>query len=283
MTDETKAYLTAMLEEYKTLRDESKQASINMFAALQLGAGFVAVALAAAFTQWGKSAAIAVVVFMVLVPLLAAFSMFIWLGEAIRFRRVGDYLSFLEQKIGLLFETSGAVSPTMAEQLAVLQKEAESKLGFVPSPILMSDPLAWEQWLRNTRASGWKALVVETSGHQQLVYLTRLAFFPFIMLLSYGVGVYYVSRYPPSPSAIVDARFLSLHLPRIDYVLVAEWIGLLVILLGFLFGGIIAWRLVRKAGVIRRAELLGRAAGHPKPPNPPLQPTAPGPSSERRG
>lgn len=33
--DELRLYLTAMIEEYKSLRDESKQASINMFSALR--------------------------------------------------------------------------------------------------------------------------------------------------------------------------------------------------------------------------------------------------------
>jgi hypothetical protein len=89
MTDDDKAlYLSVMIEEYKTLRDESKQASINMFAALQLGAGFVGLTIAAGFTQWGRSTDITevMIVFMILVPLLCALSTFIWLGEAVRLK-----------------------------------------------------------------------------------------------------------------------------------------------------------------------------------------------------
>jgi hypothetical protein len=173
MTEDDKVYLSTMLEEYKTLRDESKQAIVNMFAALQLGAGFVGVVLAAGFTQWGKSAAITVVVFMVIVPLLATFSMFIWLGEAIRLKRAGDYLAFLEQKVGLLFSTSGAEPHPMKERVRLLQKEVETKFGLMSSPIDLIDPLGWEQWLRNTRSH---AKVFEPSGYQLFPYVVRLLF-----------------------------------------------------------------------------------------------------------
>jgi len=43
-------YLSILAEEYKSLRDESKQASINMFAALRWGAAVLGVVIAAGFT-----------------------------------------------------------------------------------------------------------------------------------------------------------------------------------------------------------------------------------------
>jgi hypothetical protein len=254
MTDDDKAYLSATLEEYKTLRDESKQASINMFAALQLGAGFVGVVLAAGITQWGRSAVISVAVFMVLVPLLATFSMFIWLGEAIRLKRAGDYLAFLEQKVGLLFSTSGAEPHLMKERVLILQQEAAAKLGLMNSPIALIDPLGWEQWLRNARS---RATIFSTSGHQRLVYGVRLVFFPLITLVSYGIGLYYVVQHE-----IVGTDVLSL---RIAYLLLAGLFGFLMIVVSIVFGILIARKLDAKAEPIHRDRLF---AGTPnQPPN----------------
>lgn len=254
MTDDDKAlYLSATIEEYKTLRDESKQASINMFAALQLGAGFVGLTLAAGLTQWGRSTEVSVVVFMILVPLLGAFSTFIWLGEAIRLKRAGDYLAFLEQKVGLLFSTSGAVPHMMKELLPSLQRKAEAKLGLVSSPIYLIDPLGWEQWLRNTRSHGIAAFFLDTSGHQQLVYGVRFGFFPLIAALSYCIGLYYVETHPPS---------LRLVVAGIDSLCLAKAIGVLVIGVTVVLGGIITWKLSAKAEPIRRNELFAEFYEH---------------------
>lgn len=209
--------------------------------------------LAAGFTQWEKSAVITVAVFMVIVPLLATFSMFIWLGEAIRLKRAGDYLAFLEQKVGLLFSTSGAEPHLMKECVPRLQKEAEARLGLVPSPIALIDPLGWEQWLRNTRSR--RVTVFETSGHQSFVYVVRVVFFPMITFVSYGIGFYYVVQHCIHLlifSVIVGTDVFSL---RFFYLLLVVLFGVLMLVVIILYV-VVAWKLSPKAEPIRRDALF---------------------------
>lgn len=235
MNDAEKLYLSIMIEEYKTLRDESKQANINMFVTLQFGTVFVGLTLGVGFNQWDKIN-ISVTVFTVIVPLLAAFSMFIWLGEAIRMRRVGDYLTFLEQKIGLLFSIgSNAISNSIYKQIKILQEKAEKCLGFVRSPIDLIDPLCWEHWLRNTR-SLQKISFFETSGHQMMIYLIRLIFFPMIAITSFGIGTY---------RAVHHIDWSKINSWSIDPLFLALIIGFLIITT-FVYGFNIAYNLNKK-------------------------------------
>jgi len=187
--DDVKQYLSLIAEEYKSLRDESKQASINMFAALRWGAAVLGVVIAAGFTQWNKQHVIVLLTFYVAVPLLSAMAMFLWLGEAARFKRVGDYICLIEQKAGMVldeFKRQYAIKEKWAE----LQKHIEENIVISPSSLDLSDPLAWEQWLKDMKG---KKL---TEGHLAWIYRIRLAFFPILMLFSFLTGTYYVLTHP---------------------------------------------------------------------------------------
>lgn len=190
--DDAKQYLSILAEEYKSLRDESKQASINMFAALRWGAAVLGVVIAAGFTQWNRQHAVVLLTFYVVIPLLSAMAMFLWLGEAARFKRVGDYICLIEQKAGMLldiFKQQYAVK----ERWAPLQKQIEDKIAISPSSLDLSDPLAWEQWLKDMKGKG---TIGTTEGHLAWIYKIRLAFFPMIMLFSFFTGTYYVLTHP---------------------------------------------------------------------------------------
>ena len=100
--NDTELYWKMLGEEYKTLREESRQISVNMFVALQIGTALVAVVMAAGFSVWGEDHTAVIVIFFVLVPLLGSLALFLWLGEMLRFKRVGDYLCFVEAKVGKL-------------------------------------------------------------------------------------------------------------------------------------------------------------------------------------
>lgn len=253
--DHEQFYWSMVAEEYKTLRDESKQASINMYSAMQWGATFVGVAMAAGFSQWGKSAGVIAAVFLLLVPLLSAIAMVLWLGEAIRFKRVGDYISMLEQKFGLLFDASADQHPLNTEW-SLIQRELEKRLNLVESPLLLYDPLGWEQWLRNTRRERKGSLILETSGHQTLIYLLRLAFFPLVMIFSYVIGADYVRSHPPAPRAIIGTDFISRMLANLDFLATAELIGATIIGVSCLLASIVAWKLSRKAQPFDRTAFL---------------------------
>lgn len=187
--DNIKQYLSILAEEYKSLRDESKQASINMFDALRWGAAVLGVVIAAGFTQWNKQHAVVLLTFYIVIPVLSAMAMFLWLGEAARFKRVGDYICLIEQKAGMIldvFKQQNAVK----EKWGALQKQIEEKIAISHSSLDLSDPLAWEQWLKDMKGKG------PTEGHLAWLYKIRIAFFPLLMLFSFLTGTYYVLTHP---------------------------------------------------------------------------------------
>jgi len=197
MTDEQKIYLAILMEEYKTLRDESKQASINMFTAFRWAGAVVGAVFGAGFLAWyHKLHFVVLIIFFVLVPALSAFSAFLWLGEAIRHKRVGDYICFIEQKAALFLE-SFAITKEFRETWNKLQCKMEKDLNLTHS-IFLTDPLNWEQWLRAERTvhkSFFKSLF-KLEGHLALIYILRLLTFPFLMGTSFAIGTYYAMVHP---------------------------------------------------------------------------------------
>ncbi len=187
--DDPKNYLFALVEEYKSLRDESKQASINMFAAFQWGAAVLGVIIAAAFTQWGKQDAVVLLTFYLIVPILSAMTLFLWLGEATRFRRVGDYICLLEQKAGIIlndFKQHNNVENIWSANVTKI----EDSLKMPHSELDLSDPLVWEQWLRDMKDKS------PTTGHIEWIYKIRFGFFILLMVVSFMIATYYASIHP---------------------------------------------------------------------------------------
>lgn len=187
--DDAKQYLSILAEEYKSLRDESKQASINMFAALRWGAAVLGVVIAAGFTQWNKQHAVVLLTFYIVIPFLSAMTMFLWLGEAARFKRVGDYICLIEQKAGMILDVFKQ-QYGVKEKWVGLQKQIEEKIAISHSSLDLSDPLAWEQWLKDMKGKG------ATEGHLAWIYKIRLAFFPLLMFFSFLTGTYYLLTHP---------------------------------------------------------------------------------------
>ncbi len=187
--DDVKQYLAMLAEEYKSLRDESKQASINMFAALRWGAAVLGVVIAAGFTQWNKQHAVVLLTFYIVIPVLSAMTMFLWLGEAARFKRVGDYICLIEQKAGMILDEFKR-QYGVREKWESLQSQIEKSIQISHSSLDLSDPMAWEQWLKDMKGKG------PTEGHLGWIYKIRLAFFPLLMLFSFLTGTYYVLTHP---------------------------------------------------------------------------------------
>lgn len=144
--------------------------------------------IGAGFSLWNKQHAVVLLIFYVVLPVLSAASMFLWLGEAARFKRVGDYIRLLEQKASLLLHDVIAKS-VLKDNWPALQKQMETNLQMSHSSLNLSDPLIWEQWLRDMRKS-----VLE--GHLSLIYLIRLSFFPGVMLFSLLTALYYTLTHP---------------------------------------------------------------------------------------
>jgi len=172
-------YLRNAIEEYKTLRDESKQASINMYSALQWGSAIVGVLFSAGFTQWKTHDAVVLAVFCIIVPTACAMSMFLWLGEAMRFKRVGDYICLIEAKVSQLCRYPDP------DDWVRSQRVLEGRLGLPESALDLAQPLVWERWLRDTRGRGG------TAGHLELVYIIRLGLFPALAGLALAIGTLY--------------------------------------------------------------------------------------------
>lgn len=223
-------------EEYKTVRDESKQAEINTFTALQWGATLVVFAAGAGLTQWGIVGRDAVVVsaFTIFIPLFGLSSFYVWLGEVLRIQRAGNYLFLLEQKVATLIPTSLSTS----EWTLPVQRKAERAVGLTESEALIG-LLNFESWLRQTRRD---VLDFNTrGGHEPITQLPRFFFFPVVTLLSWCVGTYYwwyhmASSEPPRRIPFVGWPFVH----TLVY-------GMLItIVLSLSYGMLLAWYQFRR-------------------------------------
>jgi len=189
--EDIKEYLSIVAEEYKSLRDEIKQASINMFSSLNWGAAILGLVIAAGFTQWNKQHAVVLLIFFIFTPLFSAMTMFLWLGEAVRFKRAGDYICLIEQKAGMVLDDVKQ-KYSIKENWDQLKRHIEESIR-IPSTsndLDLSDPLAWEQWLKDMKGKG------PTVGHLAMIYKIRLGFFILLMSFSFITGNYYVFTHP---------------------------------------------------------------------------------------
>ena len=230
-------YLSILTEEYRSLRDESKQASINMFTALRWGAAVLGIVITAGFTQWNKQHAVVLLTFFILVPILGAVAMFLWLGEAARFKRVGDYICLIEQKAGMVLDEVKQ-KYGIKERWEKFKEPLENSISISHSALDMSDPLAWEQWLRDMKGKS------VTEGHQIWIYKIRLSFFILLMAFSFLIGTYYVLTHPRfTPYVLI---WLERCIPEVKIKVV---ILILVSIVIILTTGIIAFRIGRKLDV----------------------------------
>ncbi|MBU1937406.1 hypothetical protein KKG05_08400 [bacterium] len=228
MGDFIESYLSLLVEEYRSLRDESKQISINMFTALKWGAAFLSVLIAAGFTLWNKQHGAVLVIFYLLIPLLSGISMMFWLGEASRYRRVGRYLCFVEQKAGLIISRFSE-RLKLEEHWKSLQEKLEEDLDFKPVTFDMSHPLCWEHWLRNSK-----------HGHQAFPYSVRASLFIVIMLLSWIIATYYTLAHPRYTSDFLLSIGLRVPSPNTS----ALWLTVLSFIAIVIFIVIGCWQMM---------------------------------------
>jgi hypothetical protein len=219
-TDRFPQYIATVLEEYKSIREESKQASINMFAALQWGAAVQGVVVVGAFTQWDKEPGVVLFAFCLLVPALCAMTMLLWLGEAARMKRAGDYVGILEQKVSLLLDEFRRESTEFQFEWAQVQARIEKNLNLSFTEVDLVDPLAWEQWLKEMAGRN------TSEGHLKLLYQLRIAFFPFLMASSLFIGMYYSFCDP----GVVAFSFVGI---RTTFTKSEQWLVPLLMIIGW--------------------------------------------------
>jgi len=191
MTDDDalKIYIALATEEYKTLRDESKQSNINMWTAMQWGGALIGVTIGVGLSQWTAPSPVTPLAFDIVVPTFSAFIMIFWLGEAARLKRAGDYLCLVEQKLSLLLENS--MPQVLRSTWPEIQRRAELALHLreddptEDDDLVLADPLAWEQWLRLRRG---RSII---DGHLEKLFQLRLAFFLALSWGSWSFGLLY--------------------------------------------------------------------------------------------
>jgi hypothetical protein len=195
-------YLNACLEEYKSIREESRQASVNMFRSLSIGIGAAAIAIVASFNFINKiidlsgyELIIILSIFCVIVPFLLALITVFWLGELARFKRAGNYLCFIEAKVSLLFDDY--YNQKVKNKWEKIQKSIEEKLNVKETFSELGRPIQWEIWLRSFEKKKYsnysnkknKRRAFFTSGHMKWIYITRLALLALSFYITLFVGI----------------------------------------------------------------------------------------------
>ncbi len=200
-------YISLATEEYKTLRAESIQASVNMWTAMQWGSALIGVTIGIGLSQWNVTNPATPLAFDIVVPTFAALMMAFWLGEAARFKRVGDYLCLVEQKLSLVFESNGLVPGVLRTSWPDIQRKAERALNLRSSDsasageLIISDPVSWEQWLRARKGRS----VID--GHLSILYAVRLGFFLVLAWGSWLAGLFYAYT---APSILASAAHITI-------------------------------------------------------------------------
>jgi len=127
----------------------------------------------------------------------------------------------IEQKAGMILDVfKQQYFPK--EKWAHLQEQIEDKIAISHSSLDLSDPLAWEQWLKDRKGKG------ATEGHLAWIYKIRLAFFPLLMLFSFLTGTYYLLTHPrfvpswlaPFGSFIPDTKTNALILLLLSIIII---------------------------------------------------------------
>jgi hypothetical protein len=151
---EKEMYLNACLEEYKSIREESRQASINMIRTLSIGIGATTIAVIASFnifdkviTLSGYNLIIVLSIFCVILPFLIALITAFWLGELARFKRAGNYICFIETKVSMLLDEY--YNKKIKNKWEDIQNIIEKKLKVTNTISELGRPLQWEIWLRS--------------------------------------------------------------------------------------------------------------------------------------
>ena len=184
-TENLTQYLSLVIEEYKSLRQESIQSNINMFTTLRWGIAIIGVLFVAGFANWNQEHAVVLLVFYILIPAFSTMTMLYWIGEIIRFKRVGDYICFIEQKTGMIFDELKKID-TNNDKWKKLQIELEERLSIKNSNINLSDSLAWSRWIRERRSKKRTETYLSL-----LIYYIRGGFFQILSLFSILIATYY--------------------------------------------------------------------------------------------
>jgi len=175
-------FLNACFEEYKTLREESKQASINMITSMSIGIGVAAIAMVTGITSFKGDVPESIISLYILcgiIPFLIALITSFWLGEAARFKRAGDYICFIESKISIILDE--IYQDNIKEKWSEIQKEIESYLKIQNSKLPLGRPMQWEHWLRDV-------------GHMKGLYIFRLGLLILAFIGPMVIGLNYAFK-----------------------------------------------------------------------------------------
>ncbi len=144
-------WLAVVIEEYKTLREESLTSLQTQQSILRFGTATLGIVLVAGFNVWERPL-LSEIIFFFFAPLISYLVLIIWMGEIARMMRSGVYLLELEKKVS---------------------KEFSDK----------PEALTWENWLRQGQQDGKTPQLIWN-------YKAIIAMFLLLALASIAVGNY---------------------------------------------------------------------------------------------
>jgi len=142
-------WLSVVIEEYKTLREESLTSIKTQQSTLAFGTAALGLVLTKGFELWDKPP-LPEIIFLGITPILCYLILYIWIGEVARMMRAGKFIAFLEDKVNSQFPTGPKA-------------------------------LEWETWLRTP---GLHTKSPQTTSN----YFAILALFFSTAIISIGIG-----------------------------------------------------------------------------------------------
>lgn len=146
-------YLTAVLQEHQTLRDEIKL-RINMRNGSMVGFGTCAVVVIGRilFTEQPLTASLSVrIMLLVILPTIWFFIFTIQVILMAQVDRAARVLAIIEQKVQLIFELAGEESVKNAIERIEIKLQSELSHRQKPHINFWSAPMLWERFLRSQK------------------------------------------------------------------------------------------------------------------------------------
>ncbi|MFA5032459.1 MAG: hypothetical protein WC614_05505 [bacterium] len=148
-------WISVVIEEYKTVREESLTSMQTQQSVLHYGTTTLGIMVVAGFNVWDK-AWLPELIFLVFVPLVSYLVLITWTGEVARMMRAGRFLAKLEGKVNHFFKEK-------------------------------SNALMWESWLRENQPDGKTPQLIWN-------YKAIISLFLLIAFLAIGVGHFKIHK-----------------------------------------------------------------------------------------
>ncbi len=181
-----KDWLSLVIEEYKTAREESLDADNNAQSILKFGIAIIGVVISLGFNFWDKNP-IPDFIFLVFNPILCYLILTMWIGEFARRIRVGHFIiEEVEKKVNRRFKKN--LQPALILETWLRTPDEEGKTRMFKWNRYATIALLLVTAIGSIAIGNYKILSNPVHGNLLLINTFELLFFAAVVVFNYLVG-----------------------------------------------------------------------------------------------